>query len=80
LFAQLVSVKVGKTTRLLVKVFSGAGGALKSQFLSPFQGGNYTGQQVRVVNSGVTGVPDLIVVTAMSGKKPVIALFPVVAG
>jgi predicted outer membrane repeat protein len=72
LTARLVAVKVGKKRRLVVEVFSADTGALRSKFISPFQGPTYKDIRVSVRDRNGDGVPDQVVLTARRGKRTVI--------
>jgi hypothetical protein len=71
LTARLVTARVGKrkkTTRLMVDVFFADNGALKENFVSPFQKPKF--QKIQVTVRGTT-----VVVTARKGKRTVTATF-----
>jgi predicted outer membrane repeat protein len=71
--ARLVARKVRKKRRLLVEVFSADTGALRSEFVSPFQRPRYRAIEVSVRDSNSDGVPDQVVLTARKGKRTVTA-------
>jgi hypothetical protein len=74
--ARLARVRVGRKWRLMVEVFSADTGALKGQFVSPFQGPAYKAIRVSVRDRNGDGVPDQVVVTARKGKRAVTAFSP----
>jgi hypothetical protein len=73
--AQLVTVKVGKKKRLVVRVFFADTGAKEGEFAVPFQKPAFKNIQVSVRASNGDGAPDQVVVTARKGKKTVTAVF-----
>jgi hypothetical protein len=73
--ARLVAVKVRKKRRLVVQVRYADTGALKEQFLSPFQPPAFKGIQVAVLRGNSARVPDRVTLTARKGHKTVTASF-----
>jgi hypothetical protein len=77
LTARLVTVKVGKKkkARLMVRVLYADTGAMKEEFLSPYQKPVFTNIQLTVRDSDGDGLADQVVLTAKKGKKKVSATF-----
>jgi hypothetical protein len=67
--ARLVMAKVHKKRRLMVRVFYADTGAMKREFVSPYQ-------QPACHNIHVSVRGDLVVVTARKGKRPMTAVYP----
>jgi Tol biopolymer transport system component len=71
--ARLVPVRAGrKKRRLMVEVFYADTGALKEEFLSPFQKGPFKDIHV-TVRDGSDGIADEVVISARKGRKKVTA-------
>jgi hypothetical protein len=75
--AFLVNKKVRKTRRLFVRVFFADTGALKSEFLSPFQRPAFRAIAVSVLDSDGDGVADTVRFTARRGRKTLTRLLTV---
>jgi uncharacterized delta-60 repeat protein len=73
--AELVPVKVGKRRKLMVEVLDAATGALKDEFLSPFQHPPYSAIQASAVQGNGAGLPDEVLLTARRGRHTVSATF-----
>jgi hypothetical protein len=75
--ARLVPVKVARTKRprLMVEVFFADNGAMKREFLSPFQKPVFKDIQVSVRDGNGEGVPNEVVLTARKGRKTLTQIF-----
>jgi hypothetical protein len=74
--ARLITVKAGKKKhRLMVDVFFADTGAMKAEFVAPFQKPTFKAIQVSVRDSNGDGVPDQVVVTARKGRRSMTAVF-----
>jgi hypothetical protein len=74
--ATLVRTGRGRKARLQVRVSFADTGAVKQQFLSPYQGPKYRGVRVSVKDSNGDGVADTVVVSATRKGKTVTSEFP----
>jgi uncharacterized delta-60 repeat protein len=68
-FAELVPVRMGRKTRWMVEVLYADTGAVKFQFLSPFQQPAFHGIQVSTVEGNGAGVPDQVILTGRRGRR-----------
>jgi len=76
-FAELVPVRIGRRTWLMVEVFYNDNDTLKTEFLCPFQQRAYHNIQVSAVQGNNAGLPDQVLLTARRGRRTVSLEMPV---
>jgi uncharacterized delta-60 repeat protein len=76
-FAELVPVRMGRRSLLMLEVLYADTGVVKTEFLSPMQQPTFRGIQVSTVQGNGAGIPDQVLLTGRRGRRLVNLDIPV---